>query len=360
MPARVPTSSDQPAPRVTAPSLRAESEAVYAALSAGALGAVYGLVAAMVWPSLPLSGTHWAFGGAAAIGAAVVAGAASGTGYWRARGRPGQQWRQSLSAWEFTVNTISVVIVHVALAALAVLVVFLVLSRGFLGLRVDTFWAVVLMAASLGLTGYLVYLSVSRMDTQRMSSLLMVFITTGTLTAMVTTPDPQWWKVHFSELGTFDALSSVVFNGTLIAGGLLVTTFGVYLGNDMQLLVSHRRLRNPRSPRLVTTLFVVMGIMLAGVGLVPVDVNLIVHNLSASGMAVMYLVLLISGPRFLRGMPRTYFVSSWAFLIALVATVVLFVFGYFSLTALEIIAFALIFGWIAVFIRFLGVTGQRE
>lgn len=151
-----------------------------------------------------------------------------------------------------------------------------------------------------------------------------------------------------------------MFNGTLIAGGLLVTTFGVYLGNDMQLLVSHRRLRNPRSPRLVTTLFVVMGIMLAGVGLVPVDVNLIVHNLSASGMAVMYLVLLISGPRFLRGMPRTYFVSSWAFLIALVATVVLFVFGYFSLTALEIIAFALIFGWIAVFIRFLGVTGQRE
>lgn len=46
-----------------------------------------------------------------------------------------------------------------------------------------------------------------------------------------------------------------------------------------------------------------MGIMLISVGLVPVDVNLIVHNLSASGMAVMYLVLLISGPRFLRGMP---------------------------------------------------------
>ena len=104
----------------------------------------------------------------------------------------------------------------------------------------------------------------------------------------------------------------------------------------------------------------VLWLVLAGVGLVPVDVNLIVHNLSASGMAVMYLVLLISGPRFLRGMPRTYFVSSWAFLIALVATVVLFVFGYFSLTALEIIAFALIFGWIAVFIRFLAATGQMD
>jgi hypothetical protein len=34
--------------------------------------------------------------------------------------------------------------------------------------------------------------------------------------------------------------------------------------------------------------------------------------------------------------------------------------GYFSLTAFEIIVFALIFGWIAVFIRFLGVAGQRD
>lgn len=166
--------------------------------------------------------------------------------------------------------------------------------------------------------------------------------------------------MHFSELGTFWALSSLVFNGTLVAGGLLVTTFGIYLGHDMQTLANQRRLRNRRAPRFVSTLFAVMGIMLAGVGLIPVNVNLILHNSSASGMAVVYVVLLVSGPKILRGMPRTYFLSSWAFLVALLATVVLFVVGYFSLTALEIIAFALIFGWIAVFIRFLGVTGQRE
>ena len=49
------------------------------------------------------------------------------------------------------------------------------------------------------------------------------------------------------------------------------------------------------------------------------------HNLSASGMAIMFLVLLIGGPRFLRGMPRTYFVSAWSFLGALVVSIVLFV-----------------------------------
>jgi hypothetical membrane protein len=260
------------------------------------------------------------------------------------------------------VNTISVVIVHTVLAFLATYALYRVLALGFIGLPVIVFWAVVLMTVTLGLTAYVVYLSVSRMTTQRMSSLLMAFIVIGTLTAMVTTPDPQWWMVHFSQLGTFDNLSSWVFNGTLIAGGLLVTTFAVYIANDMSALAEAGVLTHRRGAKVVPALFVVMGVMLACVGIFPVDVNLVLHNLSASGMAAMFLVLLISGPILLRGMPRTYFVSSWAFLGATLLSVILFVpaVGYFSLTAFEIIVFALIFGWIAVFIRFLGVAGQRD
>ena len=342
------------------PTLHAESEAIYAAFASGALGALYGLIVALVAPDMPLTDDRASFGLWAAGGAAVVAAAAGGTGYWRSRNSPGQEWRRSLPAWKFTVNTISVVIVHTVLAFLATYAIFRVLGLGFIGLPVITFWAIVLMAVTLGLNTYLVYLSVSRMTTQRMSSLLMAFIVIGTLTSMVTTPDPDWWMVHFSQLGTFDDLSSFVFNGTLIAGGLLVTTFAVYIANDMDALVAAGKLTNPRASRIVSALFVVMGIMLACVGIFPVDFSLLLHNLSATGMAVMFLVLLIAGPKLLRGMPRTYFLSAWAFLAATVASVVLFVVGYFSLTAFEIIVFALIFGWIAVFIRFLGVTGQRE
>ena len=344
----------------TRPTLRAESEAVYLSLGAGALGAVYGLITALVWPMLPLAQADWSFGTAAALGAAVIAAVASATGYWRARGLSGQEWRRTLSSWRFTVDMASVVIVHVVLAALATIAVYLVLSRGFIGLPVIPFWAVVMMAVTLGLAGYLVYLSVSRMNTQRMSSLLMAFIVVGTLTSMVTTPDPEWWTIHFSHLGSFDALSSVIFNGTLIAGGLLVTTFAVYIANDMGELVRRGLLSNPRSPGFVSVLFIVMGIMLACVGIFPVNVHLLLHNLSASGMAAMYLVLLISGPWMLRGMPRTYFIAAWAFLAAVLSSIVLFATGYFGLTAFEIIVFALVFGWIAVFIRFLGVAGQRE
>ena len=46
---------------------------------------------------------------------------------------------------------------------------------------------------------------------------------------------------------------------------------------------------------MVSGLFVAMGVMLAGVGLVPVDVSFLIHTLSASGMAVAFLVLLIGG-----------------------------------------------------------------
>jgi hypothetical membrane protein len=341
------------------PTLRVESAAVYLALIAGGVGALYGLVIALTYPDLPLRG-EWSFGIFAAIGSSVVAAVLSAIGYWRSRNRPGQEWRRSLASWKFTVNTISVVIVHTALAFLGTHVVYLVLSLGFIGLPVVTFWAVVLMAVTLGMTAYLVFLSVARMTTQRMSSLLMAFIVLGTLSAMVTTPDEEWWTVHFSHLGTFDELSSWIFNGTLIAGGLLVTTFAVYIANDMRALAAEGRLSNQASPRTVSTLFVVMGVMLACVGIFPVDVSMPLHNLSASGMAVMFLVLLIGGPRLLRGMPRTYFVSAWAFLAALIASIVLFVVQYFLLTAFEIIVFALIFGWIAVFIRFLGVAGQKE
>jgi hypothetical protein len=46
----------------------------------------------------------------------------------------------------------------------------------------------------------------------------------------------------------------------------------------------------------------------------------------------------------------------------MVASVILFIpaIGFFSLTAFEIIVFALVFGWIAVFIRFLGVAGRQD
>jgi hypothetical protein len=342
-----------------APSLRVVNEGLGSGATAGILGAVLGLVFTWLWPDMPLSGPG-SFGEASALAAGAVTAISTSTGYWRSRHSAGQEWRLTLAPWKFGVNAVSVVLVHTILAILATIAGYFILGQGFIGLTMVPFWAAVLLAINLGLAAHFSYVSASRMTTQRMSSLLMAFILIGALTAMVTTPDPEWWKLHFSHLGTFeDSVSSWIFNGTLIAGGLLVTTFGVYVAHDMHALVDRGILKRANAPRIVSVVFVVMGIMLAGVGLVPVDVNMAIHNLSATGMALVFLGLLISAPRVLRGMPRTFFLVTWGFLAALILSIVLFLTLFFGLTAFEIIVFALVFAWIAVFIRFLGLAAQK-
>lgn len=335
-----------------APSIRAESEALLAAFIAGAASGLIGLVVTALADTVSLWDT-WGLGSWAALTSAATAAISSALGYWRSRTTDGEEWRREIADWRYILSTASVMIAHTALTAIGVLALFALLARAFIGVQVNGFWTVTLLAVVSGLAGYLSYLSSSQMTTQRLASLLVSFIGIGTLAAMVTTSDPRWWELHFSQLGTFGDLSSLLFNGTLIAGGLLVTTFTLYVGRDLR---ATRRSDGAPAVRVVTGALVVMGVMLACVGIFPVDVNLLLHNLSASGMALMYLLLLAGGRWLLRGLPRAYFLAAWGFLAALVASIVLFVVGYFGLTAFEIIVFALIFGWLAVFIRFLGVA----
>lgn len=336
-----------------------ESRAIYLALALGFVGAIVGFIATRVDPHLALAGPG-SFGLVAACGATIVAAVTSAVGYWRSQNSGGQEWRRELKPATAAVTVIAVVIANTALAFLATYVGFLVLSLGLVGLPVLGFFGAAMMAFTFGVCGYMVFRSVARTTTQRLTSLLMTFVVMGVLTAAVTTPDPFWWRVHFSQLGTFNDASSWIFNGTLVVGGLLVTTFAVYIWHDMSILASDGHLAERSSPRTVARRFVIMGVMLAGVGLVPVDVSFLVHTVSASGLAVVYLMLLIGGRRHLAGMPSTYFVASWIFLGAIAATVALFFARIFSVTALEIMVFALIFGWISVFIRFLGAVGDDE
>jgi hypothetical membrane protein len=209
-------------------------------------------------------------------------------------------WRRQITSLRYVISTVSVVIAHVALATIATLA-YAVLARCFIGVQLNGFWTTVLLAVTAGIAAWLTYLSASRITTQRLTSLLVSFIAIGTIAAMLTTSDPKWWEYHFSQLGTFDDLSSFLFNGTLIAGGLLVTTFTLYVGHDLRGIGE-----SSRGTRIVTTALAIMGVMLACVGIFPVDVNMLLHNLSASGMALMFLVLLIGGPWIVRRMPRRF------------------------------------------------------
>ena len=84
--------------------LRVKSQAVYVALVFGAVGALAGWIFTKVSPDSALAGPG-SFGVFAATAAGVAAALVSGLGYVRARYRPGQEWRQTLSPWTFGVNT---------------------------------------------------------------------------------------------------------------------------------------------------------------------------------------------------------------------------------------------------------------
>ncbi len=343
----VQTTADAPPRR----RLAVESEA----LLAGAFAAgVTGLIALFLF-----SGGVWPLWGGVSVGivaaiAVVVVGIGAGaTGYWRSRNLPGQEWRHRLKPWKFSVDVGTVSAVHAIIGFILTLVVFVVLQRSFEGLVVDSWTSTGAVAVASGLAAYWIYLSVSSITTPKLAMLLIVFMASATLASMATAQDPQWWEYHFSQLGTADDFSSSLFNLALIIGGAFVTTFALYVDRDLTTLVRQGVLERASAPRVVSVVFIVMGVLLAGVGLVPVNVSTPIHNFCAVGMSISFLVLLIGAPWILRGMPRRFFVFCWGGIVLLLASAVLFEpLGYYNLTAFELAAFSIIFGWISVFIRF--------
>lgn len=332
-----------------------ETEAAVAALVMGLVGALFGAIA-FIGSLTPIWG-GWSVGAASVIGVSVAGLLASLTGYWRSRIQPGQRWRLTLPAWKFVVDATAVAIVHVAIAAMVTFGAFVVIQAGFRDLDVDGYAAIVAVAVSTGLATYIVYLSVSTLTTVSMSQLLLVFMAVGTFASMSISTDPHWWRYHFSHLGTFGDRGSGLFNLTLVVAGVLVTTFALYVDRDLRLLHERGRVRFRWSPSVVSTLFVVMGITLAGIGIIPLNVSVIAHNVFSGGTTLVFGVLLLSAPILLRGLPWQFFLVTFVFLLALVGAALLhFRLNYFNLTAFELVAFVVLFGWIAVFVRFLAAV----
>jgi len=132
---------------------------------------------------------------------ALIAGVTvSYIGYWRTRRLPGQEWRLPLAPWKFILDATNVAAVHALIAALGTVAVFVLLSLSFRGVTFDGWVSAASIGAAAALSIYWIYVSVSKIDTGKLSTLLVVFISVTTLTSMATAPDPKWWEYHFSLL----------------------------------------------------------------------------------------------------------------------------------------------------------------
>ena len=191
--------------------------------------------------------------------------------------------------------------------------------------------------------------TLARLTTLHFGAASFVVLIAGLSASILTTTDPLWWQLHFSQLGTFRDTSGAFFNGTLMAGGAVVTLFAWSVRRDLLLL---RRVYVRRGAPLVAQICLsVVGVNLALVGCIPLNVNKLLHDNVAASMVLGFAALLLSSPILLHRMPRRLLVTTIVTFIVIFALAWLFVTETINLALFELLATAAMFTWSAVFTR---------
>lgn len=208
------------------------------------------------------------------------------------------------------------------------------------------------MGVAFALTAYVAFHGAVRLTPMSLSLDLAVFLVVGAFAAMLTSSDPQWWQNNLSALGQTTNSAAPAFNVTLILSGTIVTTIARYATSGLPSATPGER----RSRMLTRGGLIVVGVFLALVGVFPVDQFFVVHNTVATGMAVVYAVLVCALPRLLPGLPAVFYALGYVYVGVVALLGVFFATGYYNLTAVELIAGVLIFSWIIVFLRTVSVA----
>jgi hypothetical membrane protein len=323
--------------RADAPARRLESLAL-------GLGAVAFVVVALValpvfrLDSAPISGPG-SVGQYAAIASAVTAFLAFLAG--RVVVRRGDARRFTPTD---AFDAAALAIAHGLIALLTWTLVATILEESFLDAVVFAVPVLLLAGAAAAIAAYAAFLSATRMDLELLATVLAVFLVEGILASMLTASDPHWWQENLSALGMTDDLSALAFNLTLIVGGFIVTTLARYATAGIPAARAHGIVA-------VRTCLILIGVFLACVGIFPVDEFFAIHNSVACGMAVAFGVLVIGLGWWMLGMSRAFLALGYVFLAVVVALGISFAVGYYTLTAVELIAGILVFSWIILFLR---------
>jgi hypothetical protein len=336
-----------------APAQRIEARALLLSLGGLGLGLLIGL--ASFWDSrTPLFGQD-SVGQAAAITGAGVTLFAFPLAYWPSISAP-QEWvtpaAPRLSLPKRVLDTVGLTLAHSAIMLLGILTAFALIQGAFVGAELDAWAASAGVGLATSVAAYFAFLSGARVSSSSLAVVFVVFLTSGAVASMLTSSNPEWWKYNLSVLGVPTAASSFTFNATMCLSGLVMSVLADYLTNDIDLVA--RRHTHYRAWKTVAVrwAFVSIGLCLVVVGLIPVDVSLLVHNIAAKALGVIFIGLLALVPVLLPHFSRVFLVTSWIIALALVLATGLYYFGsYYNLTGYELLSASLIFSWIIVLVR---------
>ncbi|WP_308799339.1 hypothetical protein [Agromyces silvae] len=331
-----------------------ESSALVVGAGGFVLGAVAGLLA--FWgTAAPISG-RGSVGDLVAVGGALVAVTAFllGRALRRAQAERepvGARMRPRLHWFDAAALSLA----HGIIALLGWAGVASLLSESFIDATVYSVSAAALAGVALAVTAYMAYLSAVNLSPMLFSLVLALFVVVGALASMLSSTDPLWWQKNLSALGISDDVSALAFNLTLIIAGVLVTTIAHYATASLP----HATVGELRGRNLARLGIVLIGVLLACVGIFPVDEFLEAHNAAASGMAVVYVATVIGLGWMVPSLPKVFLLLSYVYVAVIVVLAVFFLTGYYNLTAVELVAAALIFSWLIVFLRNTGAVSAR-
>lgn len=246
----------------------------------------------------------------------------------------------------------AIALAHAVIAMLSWIAIADVMARSFVDALVFPLSAAVLAGVATAVTAYVVFLSAVNLTPILLSLVLAVFLLVGAVTSMLSASDPHWWHKNLSTLGMTDDLSGNAFNLTLIIAGVLVTTIANYATAGLPAATELER----RHRRFVRVSLILIGILLGCVGLFSLDVSLALHNLSATGMAIVYTVLVVRLRTLIPTTPTVFLWLGYVFVGVIAVLVVFFMTGYYNLTAVELILAVLVFSWLIVFMRNQGTS----
>ncbi|MEJ1154140.1 hypothetical protein [Microbacterium marmarense] len=241
-------------------------------------------------------------------------------------------------------DVVALAFAHAVIALLSMTLFAVILEDGFIDAEVFALFVVIISGAAASITAYLTFFSATHIDLQLLAIILAVFLLEGVLAAMLTASDPHWWMDNLSALGMTNDLSSLTFNLTLIVAGFIVTTLARYATRAIPTPNLHG-LRNVR------TALIIVGVFLALVGVFTVDEFFGIHTAVASGMVVAFATLVFRLHRWIPGLPKAFIVVGYVFVGVIAILAVNFAVGYYTLTAVELVAGILVFTWVVLFIR---------
>ena len=223
---------------------------------------------------------------------------------------------------------------------------FYVVNVAFKSAHLDIFTSSLLIAGFTWVIQDTIYKTAPNIDFNAIITLLSFMFIGGIIFTMLTNSDDSWWQYNFSYLGTSKANLPILFNFTFVFSGITMIASVDYLFNWIK--ISTKKLDwKMWTIRILMTLF---AINLSLIGVFANNGNgwqHHIHDRIAMYLFYIVLILMISSFFLLPGLSKEFIITSSVEGALMAVTFIIFsITSYLSLTAFEMIEFAIAFTWL--------------